>query len=115
MTIQMETFPTETRCACEVAGRMPALKPLPTHAVNPSAERGVRVDLSSREQEILIAWLKADTKAAVGETLYLADSTVRTYVQRIREKYERAGRPARSKAALLARAIQDGYISVDDL
>ncbi|OMC39070.1 LuxR family transcriptional regulator [Mycobacterium sp. GA-1841] len=79
------------------------------------ADGVVRVELSLREREILIAWLKADTKAAVGETLFLADSTVRTYVQRIREKYERAGRPARSKAALVARAIQDGYISVDDL
>lgn len=73
------------------------------------------VQLSDREREILIAWLKTDSKAAVGQELFLAPSTVGTYLQRIREKYARAGRPARTKAALAARAIQDGYIGLDEL
>ena len=49
------------------------------------------------------------------QELYLTPSTVRTYLQRIREKYDRVGRPARTKAALAARAIQDGYIRLDEL
>ena len=42
------------------------------------------------------------------------DTTTRI-VQRIREKYAAVGRPAPTKAALLARAIQDGLIDVNDL
>jgi DNA-binding CsgD family transcriptional regulator len=86
--------------------------PMPD-AVKPA--RPARVELSDREQEILIAWLKSDSKIEVGKALHLAPGTVRTYLQRIRDKYERAGRPARTKAALVARAIQDGYVDVDDL
>jgi DNA-binding CsgD family transcriptional regulator len=73
------------------------------------------VQLSAREREILVAWLKTDSKTAVGRQLYLTASTVRTYLQRIREKYARAGRPARTKAALAARAVQDGFITLDEL
>ncbi|WP_308010153.1 response regulator transcription factor [Mycolicibacterium fortuitum] len=74
-----------------------------------------RVQLSDREREILVTWLKTDSKTAVAQRLYLTPSTVRTYLQRIREKYDRVGRPARTKAALAARAIQDGYIRLDEL
>ncbi|MEE6169192.1 MULTISPECIES: LuxR C-terminal-related transcriptional regulator [unclassified Mycolicibacterium] len=74
-----------------------------------------RVELSTREREILIAWLRTESKAAVGRALFIAPGTVATYLQRVRAKYERAGRPAPTKAALAARAIQDGYIELDDL
>ena len=74
-----------------------------------------RVALSAREREVLVAWLKTDSKTAVAKELYLTASTVRTHLQRIREKYARAGRPARTKAALAARAIQDGYITLGEL
>lgn len=84
-----------------------------THVV-PTGPKS-RVELSAREQEILVAWLKTDSKTAVAKELYLTASTVRTYLQRIREKYARVGRPARTKAALAARAIQDGYIGLYEL
>ena len=35
--------------------------------------------------------------------------------ERIRAKYDAVGRPARTKAALAARAIQDGYVALWDL
>jgi DNA-binding CsgD family transcriptional regulator len=75
----------------------------------------VKPDLSAREQEVLIAWLRTDSKVAVGQALFISLSTVRTHIQRIREKYEAVGRPASTKAALTARAIQDGFIKVGDL
>lgn len=81
----------------------------------PTGGPGAQVQLSAREREILVAWLKTDSKTAVGQELFLTASTVRTYLQRIREKYARVGRPARTKAALAARAIQDGYIGLDEL
>jgi DNA-binding CsgD family transcriptional regulator len=71
--------------------------------------------LSTREKEVLIAWLKTDSKIAVGQSLFITASTVRTHIQRIREKYEAVGRPAPTKSALTVRAIQDGFITVDDL
>lgn len=47
--------------------------------------------------------------------LHIAPTTVRTHLQRIRAKYAALGRPATTKAALVARAIQDGLIDVEDL
>ncbi len=87
----------------------------PPNALSVGGKSTAVVQLSDREREILVAWLKTDSKAAVGQELFLAPSTIRTYLQRIREKYARAGRPARTKAALAARAIQDGYIGLDEL
>ena len=39
----------------------------------------------------------------------------RGYLDRVRIKYANAGRPAATKAALVARAIQDGLIHPEDL
>lgn len=82
----------------------------PADAVKPA-----RPQLSVREKEVLIAWLRTDSKVAVGQTLFITLTTVRTHIQRIREKYEAVGRPASTKAVLAVRAIQDGFITPDDL
>ena len=74
-----------------------------------------RPDLSAREVEVLIAWLASDSKKEVTERLLLADSTVSTYIQRVRSKYAAVGRPARTKVRLLLRALEDGYIRLEDL
>lgn len=74
-----------------------------------------RVRLSEREREVLIAWFQTESKELVGQRLYLAPATVRTYLQRARAKYALVGRPASTKSALLARAIEDGLLSVGEL
>jgi DNA-binding CsgD family transcriptional regulator len=74
-----------------------------------------RPELSAREIEVLIAWLHTDSKAEVGRELFITTSTVSTHLVRIRDKYANVGRPARTKAALAARAIQDGLIDLFDL
>lgn len=71
--------------------------------------------LAPREREVLIAWFRTESKELVAQQLFLAPSTVRTHLQRIRTKYAAAGRPASTKAALVARAIQDRIIDIDDL
>lgn len=81
----------------------------------PSGHSGSRPALSCREVEVLTAWLASDSKREVTERLYLADSTVSTYIQRVRSKYEAVGRPARTKVRLLVRAVEDGYIRLGDL
>ena len=76
---------------------------------------GTRPALSAREKQVLLAWLLTDSKTAVGKSLFISTATVRTHIQRIREKYDAVGRPATTKAALTVRAIQDGLVAVDEL
>jgi len=70
--------------------------------------------LSVREIEVLLAWLRSDSKSEVAETLGLRVCTVNTHITRIRTKYSDVGRPAPTKAALFTRAVQDGYTTLDE-
>jgi DNA-binding NarL/FixJ family response regulator len=81
--------------------------------LNEGAIRSPR--LAPRERQVLIAWCLTDSKDEAAQQLSIAPTTVRTILQRIRAKYAAVGRPATTKAALVARAIQDGIIGVDDL
>jgi DNA-binding NarL/FixJ family response regulator len=74
-----------------------------------------RPHLSKREREVLVAWFQTENKELVGKRLFIEPSTVRTHLQRVRAKYAAVGRPAPTKAALIARAVQDGILSIDDL
>lgn len=74
-----------------------------------------RVKLSEREREVLVAWFQTESKDLVGKRLYIAPTTVRTHLQRARAKYALVGRPAPTKSALLARAIEDGILGPNDL
>jgi DNA-binding NarL/FixJ family response regulator len=74
-----------------------------------------RPNLSQREKEVLVAWFQTESKELVGKRLYIAPTTVRTHLQRARAKYAAVGRPAPTKSALLARAIEDGILSLSDL
>jgi DNA-binding NarL/FixJ family response regulator len=77
--------------------------------------RSRRPRLSPRETDVLLEWLQCDSKKVAAENLNLTPRTVNSYLDRIRTKYANAGRAAPTKAALVARAIQDGLISVDEL
>jgi DNA-binding CsgD family transcriptional regulator len=74
-----------------------------------------RPELAPRETEVLLAWIFCDNKDDVARQLEISATTVRTHLQRIRDKYAAVGRPASTKAALVARAIQDGLVDVNDL
>ncbi|MGX9790969.1 LuxR C-terminal-related transcriptional regulator [Mycobacterium sp. MMS18-G62] len=74
-----------------------------------------RPNLAPREKEVLIAWFRTESKELVARQLQIAPTTVRTHLQRVRAKYAAAGRPATTKAALVARAIQDGIVNVDEM
>lgn len=47
-------------------------------------------------------------------SLHLAPATVVTHITRIRAKYATVGRSTGCKARLLAAALRDGYIDLDD-
>jgi DNA-binding NarL/FixJ family response regulator len=92
----------------------PYVGPRMARAVRNDALLG-RIKLSEREREVLVAWFQTESKEAVGKRLFIAPTTVRTHLQRARAKYAGVGRPAPTKSALLARAIEDGILSLDDL
>ncbi len=74
-----------------------------------------RPALSARETEVLVEWFQSESKDFVARRLGISMSTVNSHLERIRIKYALIGREAPTKAALVARAIQDGLIGVDDL
>ncbi|MBD0861439.1 LuxR family transcriptional regulator [Gordonia sp. zg691] len=85
-----------------------------------SAPSGTTTDrdkpnLTTREVEVLRTWMLVDSKPAVAEQLYISLGTVNTHLTRIRAKYAEIGRPAPTKASLVARAIQDGIMTLEEL
>lgn len=74
-----------------------------------------RPRLTPREQDALVLWFRCESKEMVADKMGVSTSTVNTYLDRVRIKYANAGRSAPTKASLLARAIQDGLIGLDEL
>ena len=64
-----------------------------------------------QERQALLLWFQGMSKASVGRRMSITENTVRQYIDRARMKYAALGRPALSKDALLARAIEDGIIT----
>ncbi|MGC4934846.1 response regulator transcription factor [Gordonia sp. DT30] len=100
---------------------VPAAPPRPvtlravTPAAPPETPTYPAVPLTSREIEVLRTWLLVDSKSEAASGLHISVGTVNTHLARIRNKYAQAGRTARTKAALVARAIQDGLVVLDEL
>ncbi|BCL13537.1 response regulator [Micromonospora sagamiensis] len=74
-----------------------------------------RPALSDKEREALLLWFQSMSKASVARRMRISEHTVKQYVDRARIKYTRAGRPAATKSALLARAIEDGLIRPEEI
>ncbi|MEH0936067.1 response regulator transcription factor [Micromonospora psammae] len=74
-----------------------------------------RPALSDKEREALLLWFQSMSKASVARRMRISEHTVKQYVDRARIKYTRAGRPAATKAALLARAIEDGLVRPEEI
>ncbi|WP_336791455.1 response regulator transcription factor [Gordonia malaquae] len=83
-----------------------------THHVPPTPSR--RPLLSAREVEVLTTWLRLGSKEAAAAKLFISPATVSTHIVRIRAKYSAVGRDATTKSALFARAVQDGYTTLDE-
>lgn len=83
---------------------------------DPEPERPRYADpgLSAREAQVVREWLLHENKDQVCRKLFLAPGTVNTHLARARRKYDEVGRPAATKAQLLARAVQDGLIDLEE-
>ncbi len=68
------------------------------------------VQLSPREVEVLALLATGAKSFAISSSLGIAVSTVDDYIQRIRAKYARIGRPAFTRIDLYKRALEDGFL-----
>ncbi|MFD5868636.1 helix-turn-helix transcriptional regulator [Corynebacterium sp. NPDC060344] len=66
--------------------------------------------LTTREAQVLDAWLNAPSKAEAAKSLMLTENTVRTHIRRIRAKYTNLGYDVSTKNQLLERVIVDGLL-----
>jgi DNA-binding NarL/FixJ family response regulator len=80
-------------------------RPLPSGAV-----RAARPKLSAGEREALGLYANGSSMSEVAEAMNVQYQTVKTYLRRVRDKYARAGRPASTRADLIRRAAEDGYL-----
>jgi two-component system, NarL family, response regulator DevR len=77
-----------------------------------SADDGSSVDLTHRETEVLRLYATgmkyAETAAALDPPVSV--ESVKTYLQRVRRRYDEAGRPASTRMELRRRALEDGLL-----
>lgn len=72
------------------------------------SERADRPRLSSQERALLLAYASGLTLAAAARQVGIQPGTAKGYLDRIKEKYARAGRPTYTKLDLAARVREDG-------
>jgi DNA-binding NarL/FixJ family response regulator len=96
------------------AENLPYTPPSMARAIS-SDSRPDRPQPTPREVDVLVNWFACESKDMVARKLNLSVRTVSSYIDRVRIRYANVGRPAPTKAALVARAIQDGLVSLDDL
>lgn len=66
-----------------------------------------RPQLSPRERAVLVAYASGMTLDAVARHVGIRPETARTYLKRVKTKYQEAGRPAHTKLELADRARED--------
>lgn len=70
------------------------------------------VDLSPQQRRVLELYAAGESQVRVARELNISTDTVTDYVNRIRQRYGAAGRPAPTKTDLYKRAIEDGWLPV---
>ena len=76
--------------------------------------RADRPRLSAQEGAILKAYASGMTLAAAARRAGVQPSTAKKYLDRVKEKYSRAGRPAYTKLDLANRVREDGLLRYPD-
>lgn len=72
-----------------------------------------KAKLTDRELEVLRMYASGLTLKQVAYELKLSKYTVKEHIDRVRDKYSKAGRPAPGKSELLIRLIEDGLLGED--
>lgn len=74
------------------------------------AEPRIVPKLSSGETDALGLYSSGLSLAEVAAKMDVQYETAKTYIRRVREKYSKAGRPAGTRAELMRRAAEDGFL-----
>ncbi len=90
-------------------GRAP--QPEPAWRPRPAIPEAARPRLSEGERQALLLYADGRTTAEVARAMNVQYETAKTYLRRVREKYGKAGRPTSSRADLIRRAAEDGYLT----
>jgi DNA-binding NarL/FixJ family response regulator len=100
-----------TQAILTAAGDDPPLTPNEAAAiVQHEATRQVPA-LSGQERHALMLYASGLPLKSVARRMGVTFETAKCYVDRVREKYARAGRDARTKIELRERAVEDGLLS----
>jgi DNA-binding NarL/FixJ family response regulator len=70
-------------------------------------QRPSRPALSDQERRVLELYGSGMKLGSVARRMDVAEGTIRTYLERIRKKYDQAGRPSPTKVELAARLRED--------
>jgi two-component system nitrate/nitrite response regulator NarL len=92
--------------ARQVAGGAPAITPELAFILSQD-RRLARPRLSPQEQAVLGAYARGSTLQAAAQRAGVAYGTARAYLERVKNKYSEAGRPARTKLELAERLRED--------
>ncbi|MGW0039415.1 LuxR C-terminal-related transcriptional regulator [Gordonia sp. NPDC003376] len=76
----------------------------------PGPQASGRVHLSDRECEVVATYVLGATVRETASRHYIAESTVRTHLRRVMDRYVCAGRPVNNKSQLLIELITDGWV-----
>jgi len=74
-----------------------------------------RPRLAPQEIAALRAWFASSSKRLAAGMLGISVKTVDTYIERARIRYASVGRPASTKSDLVARALEDNLITLEEL
>ncbi|MET0725305.1 MAG: response regulator [Leifsonia sp.] len=101
----------DVMAAVRAALRMPEIvSPVPDRVVSTSDTVLVKPQLSPGESQALTLYVTGLSTNEVADSMDVKYETAKTYLRRVREKYQRAGRPASRKSDLIRRAAEDGYL-----
>jgi DNA-binding NarL/FixJ family response regulator len=110
-------FVPKTECADHLldavrhaAAGEPHLIPASAAALVPDEQEPVTPILSPQQRRALILYASGLPMKSVARRLDISFETAKCYVDRVREKYEKSGRAARTKIQLRQRAIEDGLL-----
>jgi DNA-binding NarL/FixJ family response regulator len=83
----------------------------PAWRPKPLIPDSARPRLSDGERQALVLYADGRTTSEVAQAMNVQYETAKTYLRRVREKYGKAGRPTSSRADLIRRAAEDGYLT----
>jgi two-component system nitrate/nitrite response regulator NarL len=92
--------------ARRVAGGVSAITPELAFILSQD-RRPARPSLSPQEQAVLAAYARGSTLQVAARQVGVAYGTARAYLERVKNKYSEAGRPARTKLELAERLRED--------